>query len=117
MSVKEQDIGKKLEGLLGKGQESDIIKVLNDLQNLDKDLEAKTDLETKDITTLRKLFFWCSEMYEYSPQLANETKDFGILYMKLRISHKRKSRTEIIKAIASQLTDMGKDKFIDKLLR
>jgi len=94
----------EIEGLLGLSEDnkSDLVLVLKDLLNLENNIEAKTELDKKEIKQLLFLRFWASQIKEYSPSSEIIAKMWIENYAKLKVSFKRKGRKEIIQALASR---------------
>lgn len=111
------DIGDELlEALKGGDNDSELLKVLGELLDLDKNLFSKTDLSNKEIKKIALALTWSEIIKKYSKRAENIITYFIIVYCKLKVSKNRMGRKEIISAIKSKLSEKEDEK-LSKMLK
>jgi len=96
--------------------QNEFYKSLQDLMNLEQNLEAKTDLDKKEVRKIALLKAW-AKMVDNITKNQNTSQivdTYLSQYMKLKVSKNRLGRKEIIKAL---MKDVQKDERIDKLYK
>lgn len=95
-----EDSIEEIERLMQHGDSASIEKIMDKFVIIDKNLILKTDIENARYFTI--LLTMCDHLKEMGLMKSYKTlHDFCVWYIKVRVSHKRLSRKEILDAISA----------------